>query len=398
MATTAHRNVGSVLALLGAAVDFMTRRYPGIFRVRFRNRKGQNQWSRTYFIRYTFRGKTIREKTGSTSEEEAWKLRLKRLHEIGQGRLITGAGKVTTEHLEQLVQEDLTARGKKTADYLGKWFRPVHEHFGPQPMLDLKPRDLARYVTERAKKGAAPGTVSVELAWLARGYRLAVKSDMLPKCPEFPRIEVDNARRVFADWPVVERLLPHLPPHLRPVILTAHFSGWRKESILNRERALHLDLEGRWLYLERSANKSRAPVRIWLNDTLLEALRAQDEIAKRIELREARMVPWVFFYPHEGRNNVAGDRIVDFDHAWRDAVKAAGLEIRFHDLRRGAIRDLRAAGNSEHEIMSWLGLKTRAVFDRYDIIDEDRTREIGRKQQAHHAERQGKVSEFASKS
>jgi integrase len=41
-----------------------------------------------------------------------------------------------------------------------------------------------------------------------------------------------------------------------------------------------------------------------------------------------------------------------------------------HDLRRTAARDFRRHGVSEGEIMKLCGWKTRAMFDRYNIIDE----------------------------
>jgi integrase len=289
--------------------------------------------------------------------------------------------------------------GKATAARVHEWTAPVAEYFGKRPMIGVTPADLERYVSHRKAQGIAPGSVAVELRWLHRGFRLAVASNLLPRIPEFPKIEFDNARRVFADWPVVERLLPLLPDFLRPVVLTAHFSGWRKESILGRERALHLDLDGRWLYLERQANKGRAPVRIWLNDALLEALRAQDEAAREIERRTGRLVPWVFFYYHDGPGRQAGGRIRSFAHLWTTARAAAGMpDLRFHDLRRGAVRDLRRDGSTEHEIMQWMGLKSRTVFERYDVVDEDRLREVGERQQRRHEARtQGKVADFSRK-
>jgi hypothetical protein len=59
--------------------------------------------------------------------------------------------------------------------------------------------------------------------------------------------------------------------------------------------------------------------------------------------------------------------------------------IRFHDLRRGAIRTLRRAGLSEYERMERVGLRTRAMFDRYDIVDEDRLRHMGEQLEAWHS-------------
>src|SRR5947207_3705724 len=66
-----------------------------------------------------------------------------------------------------------------------------------------------------------------------------------------------------------------------------------------------------------------------------------------------------------------GARINSFRRVWTRACKKAGLEGRLvHDLRRSAARDFRRRGVSEGEIMKLCGWKTRAMFDRYNIIDE----------------------------
>src|SRR6266705_643174 len=57
--------------------------------------------------------------------------------------------------------------------------------------------------------------------------------------------------------------------------------------------------------------------------------------------------------------------------AWKRATKRAGLAgCLVHDLRRTAARDFRHAGVSEGEIMQLCGWESRAMFDRYNIIDE----------------------------
>ena len=67
----------------------------------------------------------------------------------------------------------------------------------------------------------------------------------------------------------------------------------------------------------------------------------------------------------------SGGRIRAFRRAWTRACKKSGLEGRLvHDLRRTAARDFRGRGVSEGEIMRLCGWKTRAMFDRYNIIDE----------------------------
>src|SRR6266480_5000256 len=66
-----------------------------------------------------------------------------------------------------------------------------------------------------------------------------------------------------------------------------------------------------------------------------------------------------------------GSSIKSFRRVWTRACKKAGLEGRLvHDLRRSAARDFRRRGVSEGEIMKLCGWKTRAMFDRYNIIDE----------------------------
>ena len=64
--------------------------------------------------------------------------------------------------------------------------------------------------------------------------------------------------------------------------------------------------------------------------------------------------------------------------AWRTACQAAGVPTRFlHDCRRTAARNLIRASVPERVAMLLTGHKRRAIFDRYNIINEQELLDSG---------------------
>jgi hypothetical protein len=75
-----------------------------------------------------------------------------------------------------------------------------------------------------------------------------------------------------------------------------------------------------------------------------------------------------------------GKPVFDFEKSWKTACEAAGIEETiFHDLGRTAITNMIEAGYSEKDAVEISGHKTRAVFDRYNIVSSKRIRSLATK-------------------
>jgi integrase len=100
---------------------------------------------------------------------------------------------------------------------------------------------------------------------------------------------------------------------------------------------------------------------------LEDVIEAQWRAYERQKARDA-IVPFVFHWH--------GGEIRDFRSAWRAATIAAGCPGRIpHDFRRTAVRNLVRVGVPEKTAMLLTGHKTRSVFDRYDIVNEQDLRD-----------------------
>ena len=135
----------------------------------------------------------------------------------------------------------------------------------------------------------------------------------------------------------------------------AYYSGWRRNEILYLTWD-EVDLAGGVIRLAPLRSKTRTGRILPISTPLRAVLERRGDLRKPGDVRVFR------------RDTVT---VRAWRHALRDACRRAGLLHRLlHDYRRTAARNLVRAGVPERVAMILTGHKTRAVFDRYNIVNE----------------------------
>ncbi|HEU5409897.1 MAG TPA: site-specific integrase, partial [Candidatus Acidoferrales bacterium] len=175
------------------------------------------------------------------------------------------------------------------------------------------------------------------------------------------------ARRGFLEHDSFLKLRQELPEHLRPVLTLAFFSGMRSGEIKNL-RWSNVSLAEKEIRLDAGTTKNDEPRSIPLIG----------ELPEMLAILRQKNPDGKFVFTRNGKP------LASFRKAWTAACSRAGLDgLLFHDLRRAGVRNLVRAGVPERVAMAISGHKTRAVFERYNIVSGRDLRDAGRKLEAY---------------
>jgi len=319
----------------------------------------QNPCSRFLWVKYHFAGRAFRESSRTVDPAKAARFLRQRLAQIERGESFgPQVDKVLIEDLAEDFLRDYRINGHKSlADVEARWRLHLQPSFGSLKAIHLGSALLARYIDQRQQDGASNATINREMACLRRMFRLAYLASppRVLRIPNVPHLREDNVRQGFITAEQYSNLVAHCPElWLRVLLETACNYGWRVSELLAL-RVRQVDLSDRTIRLEPGTTKNREGREVTIESAMLLELLRQCLNGKDQD-------DYVFT---RGKKPVR-----DFRKSWENLCNAAGLpDLLFHDLRRTAARNLRAAGVSEEIIMHIAGWKTSSIFRRYAIVD-----------------------------
>jgi integrase len=307
-------------------------------------------------------GKLSRLYTRTSDFDEASKLHVSHQERINKGGLVENP-KLTVSNLYEAYLLDSVNNGlKDVRNIKSRWKNHLQPAFGKLNPAKVTVDMHAKYVAKRKESGADNATINRESAILKKCFRLAMQREKINRVPYFQMLKEDNVRDGFLEDPTNHRVeSAKAGAWMLGIFETGFTFGWRQTSVLKIE-VQQIASDGS---IRLNKTKTKAKPNAYMTPELRAAL-APLMVGKSGTDR-------LFTRPD-------GSPVDDFRKTWRNVTKAAGHPtLLFHDLRRTAIRNMSRRGLSEKMIMQIAGLKTRAIFDRYNIICEEDLKEAARK-------------------
>lgn len=321
----------------------------------------------TWWIRYSKGGKQYRESTKTDNYDDAERMLKRRQGEIATGAFIGLApDRIRISQLLQEMLDDMKANGRRSYSSAEGG---VRLHLGPfmgqVRVADFNSNLVKAYRAKRQGEDAANATINRELGLLKRAFNLAYRAEppLIAKVPYIARLPERNVRTGFLEHEQYKQLRDALPHYLQVLFVLGYHTGAR----LGELRGItwpQVEAHRIVLYPGTTKNGDGRALPIYGE------MSAWIEMAKEIHKQHPKCP---YLCQHGGQP--LGDSCVK--KAWKTACKSVGLpELRFHDLRRSAVRNMDRAGVPRTVAMKVSGHKTESMFNRYNIVSERDVAEV----------------------
>jgi len=314
---------------------------------------------RIWYVSYFVDGRQVQRSSRSSNLQDAKRLRDQILGKKARGEMGNSAAEKITcgELLDDLLEYARTNLKASTAHMFKLVIEAnVRPFFGHLRAAVLTTERFKEYRRKRLAEGRAETTCNRELSILRVALNRGRKCTppKVTAIPYFPMVAETNARQGFLTDDQYEKLRDALPDYLKPLFVTGYFTGVRLGELLAIQWS-QVDWEQGFITLNAEDTKSgysrAVPI---LDGDMRSWLSWSGDCAEGC--------PYLF---HNG-----GERIRQFRTAWRSACKSAGVpDLKFHDLRRTAVRNMRRAGVAQVVRMRITGHRTDSMERRYNIVD-----------------------------
>lgn len=368
-----------------------------------------------WWIQFYVNGRQVRESTRSKTKTVAER-KLKRKLAQAEAGLIAPSSfrRLRYEEMRDALLADYRTnkrkslfRNKDGAEYVCG-LKYLDEFFNGYRAVEITTDLIREFSSKRLGDGTPNSTINRSLAALRRMFFLAKEDAKLRDVPHIPMLKEPPPRKGFLEHDEFQALRLALPEHLRPLITLGFYTGMRLGEI-KKLRWSNVSLLDAQIRLDPGTTKNDEARIIPLMGELPEMLKILRRQNPQSELVFTR----------------GGKPIGSFRKAWSRAcidVGSARLLCRtckstldakrtcpvckvkipisravydgliFHDLRRTGVRNLVRAGVPERVAQTISGHKTRAIFERYNIVSERDLKDAGRKLETYLAEQNGASS------
>lgn len=327
-----------------------------------------------YWISYRLPNRKQKREAVGYSIEEARDAEGKRRSQKRENRIfdIKPDSKMTFQELTDWYLGLKSLKNKAYYPTLQINLKSFNAHFGNIIIGQIKPIDLENYQIIRKEAKYSDSYVDQEVGAARTMINKAFDNDLISgdTLRTFKKVKKllkrnANARNRILSIDEYSRLYKSASHHLKPIIATAYYTGMREGEILKLTRD-KVSWDKRCIELEASDTKDKERRNIPLCKELY-------EILKNLPLHIYDK--HLFLYKGHPLSDIRNA----LKRTCRDAKILYGRSIKdgfvFHDLRHTFNTNMRKAGVSESVIMAITGHSTREMFDRYNTVDEDDTKQ-----------------------